>query len=874
MGRDAGYSGLISRIPMHSFNFASNAGPRAMARSVVRIFAAVGLSQGVSVASATQMAAAQPVEFNEIFLQRHGGSSIDVSRFNRGNVVMPGKYRVDLYLNDNWVGRVEVDFRQMGEAPGAQPCFDKALLNRLGVDLSKAPEILVTPGVCYALTEVIPQATVDFDAGDLRLNLTVPQAMLNNRARGYVDPENWDDGITAGYVNYNANTYSSSSSSQSNTQTFAGINAGMNAGPWRFRHSGNYTHSRLGGGGYQSTLTNLSRAIVPLKSQLVIGDAFTNGEIFDSFGFRGVKLASDTRMFPESQRDYAPIVRGVASSNAKVQIRQNRNVIYETTVAPGPFEINDLYATGYGGDLEVIVTEADGRVLVSRVPFAAPVNAVREGVTNYSLTLGTYRNRLVNSKPGLAQATVRHGFSNTITGYGGLMLSPVYHAGNAGVALNTGLGAFGVDITQASAEISSQETRRGHSVRLSYGKWLEPTSTSISIAAYRYSSRGYLGFEDAMSLRDLHTRGQGTVPDLNRNRFQAILNQSLPDGYGSFSLSGSIQNYWNRSGRDTQYTVGYANSYRRLNYSVTAGRRQNFRSGEWDNQVMVNLNFPLSFGSHTAYASTNFQRESNGRSSLQQSVGGALGEDHGISYSLNAGRSTDGSNRTNSVGANVNYSTPVTALSASASKSGEFTQRSFGMSGGVFAYSGGVVLTPSSGETAAILEAKGAGGARVTSNSGLRLDPWGRTVVQNLVPFSNNDIALDPKGLPLNVELLSTEQRVVPTAGAILRVPFETKHAGRAVIFSGLMHDGRPLPFGARVLDVAGNEIGVVAQGSRIIAQRIEGNQGILTVRWGEQAQESCAIDYSLPEAKNSGSNPFVTVSDVKCRPAVAAFAP
>ncbi len=59
------------------------------------------------------------------------------------------------------------------------------------------------------------------------------------------------------------------------------------------------------------------------------------------------------------------------SSNAHGEIRQNGNTIYETNVAAGAFGINDLYPTGYGGDLEVRVTEADGSVHISKVPMPA-----------------------------------------------------------------------------------------------------------------------------------------------------------------------------------------------------------------------------------------------------------------------------------------------------------------------------------------------------------------------------------------------------------------------------------------------------------------------------------------------------------------------
>ncbi|EOD1756573.1 fimbria/pilus outer membrane usher protein, partial [Escherichia coli] len=93
----------------------------------------------------------------------------------------------------------------------------------------------------------------------------------------------------------------------------------------------------------------------PLKAQLTLGDTATPSDIFDSVQMRGALLASDEEMLPDSQRGFAPVVRGIAKSNAEVSIEQNGYVIYRAFVQPGAFEINDLYPTANSGDLTVIV---------------------------------------------------------------------------------------------------------------------------------------------------------------------------------------------------------------------------------------------------------------------------------------------------------------------------------------------------------------------------------------------------------------------------------------------------------------------------------------------------------------------------------------
>ncbi|WP_162872554.1 fimbria/pilus outer membrane usher protein, partial [Klebsiella pneumoniae] len=80
-----------------------------------------------------------------------------------------------------------------------------------------------------------------------------------------------------------------------------------------------------------------------------LGDSYTNGDIFDGFNFRGTQLASDDNMLPDSQRGFAPVIHGIARSTAQVSIKQNGYEIYQSTVPPGPFAINDLYAASSGG---------------------------------------------------------------------------------------------------------------------------------------------------------------------------------------------------------------------------------------------------------------------------------------------------------------------------------------------------------------------------------------------------------------------------------------------------------------------------------------------------------------------------------------------
>ena len=129
------------------------------------------------------------------------------------------------------------------------------------------------------------------------------------------------------------------------------------------------------------------RAVSALRSKLTLGEGYLDSGLFDSFRFGGLSLRSDDNMLPPNLRGYAPEVTGVAKSNAKVIISQQGRVLYETTVAAGPFRIQDLN-DAVSGDLDVRVEEQDGSVQAFTMSTASIPYLTRPGALRYKLALG------------------------------------------------------------------------------------------------------------------------------------------------------------------------------------------------------------------------------------------------------------------------------------------------------------------------------------------------------------------------------------------------------------------------------------------------------------------------------------------------------
>jgi outer membrane usher protein len=788
------------------------------------------------------------VEFNGDFLPKDvNGKAIDVSHFARGNPVYPGTYLVKLRVNDSLLGRADVEFVAAGDALHAKPCFDHTLLQRIDVDLAafsgKEKSETGLQQTCDLLERLVPDASIYFDSADQELVITIPQAFMKKTSRGYVDPSLWDQGINAGLLNYNFNAYHSASQGNVSTDLYLGLNGGINLGRWRFRHNGSLTSAKGRKSEYQSVSTFARYAIVPWKSELTIGDGFTDGAVFDSFGFRGVSLASDDRMLPETQRGFAPVVRGVALSNANVTIRQNGNLLYETTVPPGPFEINDLYSTGSGGDLEVLVTEADGTKRNFSVPYSSVPQALRPGVYRYTVTAGQYREQGLKFKSNVLAASYQRGLTNIVTLYGGLQFAERYGSAALGMALNTGLGALSGDVSAATTELPGRPRQTGQSFQIRFAKVLPATDTNLTVAAYRYSTSGYLSLADAMAAAD---RLKGGLSDYNldreKARLQLSMSQSFGQKWGSIYLTGQSQNYWNRGNSDTSFQLGYTNSIARVFYNASISRSRVVSTGQWDNRYFISFTVPLGGMSNPASITTNLSYSDSGKSTqAQTSLSGSLGEHNEFSYNVsgNYDHSKRGSGGSGSV--NGNYASSVGTFGASAGAGKHTQQYSLNASGGVILHGMGLTFGPPLGETNTVVEAKGAKGAYINGLSNNRVNSFGYGIVPSLSPYVLNRIEIDPKGLPLDVELKTTGQDVAPLAGAVIKTVFETDNR-RTIILTTRRSDGTALPFGSEVINREGISVGQVSQGGRVLARGVAEIDSLI-VKWGSGPEENCTIE-------------------------------
>ncbi|WP_242502924.1 FimD/PapC C-terminal domain-containing protein [Serratia sp. 1D1416] len=105
------------------------------------------------------------------------------------------------------------------------------------------------------------------------------------------------------------------------------------------------------------------------------------------------------------------------------------------------------------------------------------------------------------------------------------------------------------------------------------------------------------------------------------------------------------------------------------------------------------------------------------------------------------------------------------------------------------------------------------------------------------------------------MELDASSKNVVPTRGALVRVPFRGKTGYRILL--GLQYRGRPVLFGSVVTlkqkTSGGYPIsGIVGEDGQAYLSGMPAG-GTVVVNWGNAPDEQCTADYKLPANADKG---------------------
>lgn len=834
--------------------------------------------------------------FPSFLVSQDEGAVADLSHLTPTGAQPAGVYDAELYLNGIWYAERKLNFvpveqlksdgqilsvgHDVRDDTGLVACLTLEDWHAMGVRTDAVPALNRLPATeCISPGRYIPQAYTSWNFDEGRLDISIPQAMLKNRPRGWISPERWDEGINALLLGYRFNGSNSDSTYNNNHNLYLNLNNGINFGPWRLRDNRTWSSYSTSNGGthkrWERLNTYLERAIIPWRSHLLIGEASTDGDLFDAFSFRGVKLSTNDSMYPDTMRGFAPVVRGTAASNARISIRQNGSQVYQAFVPPGDFVIDDLYPVSTGGDLEVTVTEADGASRTFIVPYASVPLLQREGRVRWNAIAGRYRsnNNYSYRSPAFAQGTLQWGLPYGVTLYGGLQMTDKYQAGMLGSGVNMGgWGALSADFTHAESQLADDSQHQGQSLRFLYSRALSSLGTTLNLTGYRYSTRGFHTLDETAlkGMRgwlheDDRVDSEGrtikrpaadyyNLYSTRRSKIQASVSQKIRES-GALYLNGSRQTYWNNSNSTDSIMLGYSDMIGPVSYSLSWSYSKSSDLSGPERMAYLSLSLPFDalmpkrsdsgVASRTRLTSS-VSRNDNARTSYMMGMSGALLEDYNLNWTVQQGYERQENRGGGSGNTSVSYKGTYGEALAGYSYSSRYKQFNYGLSGGAVLHRNGLTLGQQPGTTSVLIAAPGAGNIPVMNGTGVRTDWRGYALLPYSSAYRENRIELDTRHLDARTELEETATRVVPTHGALVRAEFKARRGIRALMT--LTYKGKGVPFGATVTDSDGNSNIVGDSGEVYLSGLKETDE--LKVQWGNNKNQNCQVHYKLSEAQ------------------------
>lgn len=787
-----------------------------------------------------------------------------LKKYIANNEMLEGSYLSSIYFNFNYVEKKEVAYKLSANKNQLIPALTKADLRRYGVNVDVLPAFqkVKDEDTIGDIGQYIDGASYAWSEKTQRLDIRVPQIALNQEAKDAVSPELWDDGVPAlllGYYYSGSQSYARHGSDGNTNSNFLSLNSGANLGGWRLRNVSNYSDEK-----WDDLSTTLTHDIKALRSQFLVGDSSTPSDIFDSIQFRGVRIYSDTDMHPYSEQGFAPLIRGIARSDAKVTIKQNGYKIYETYVAPGPFEIRDINQVSSGSDFDVTVTEADGSEhSFTQSSSSLPV-MLRSGSYSYSVAYGKYQSNDVSDTPEFGQAQIIYGMPWGITAYGGLIGADMYQSAALGIGVDLhALGSISFDATHAKSQLNNDRNETGMSYRLQYAKNIDATNTNLTLASYRYSSENFYTFAETISQRNTATVEDDMYSYRNlynrRSRAQINISQTLGE-WGSVYLSAYQQDYWKLNQSERNLTLGYNVMLNSISYSLNASQTK-MPNSKTDTQYSLTVSIPLDKWMPQTWATYALNTSQHGNSTHQLGINGLALEDNKLNYNIQQAYSEQDQATSGSI--NASYRGSAGTLSGGYSYDNSSQRLNYSAQGGVLVHPYGVTLAQSLPETMTLVRAPGAANIKVNGASGIYTDSRGYAVIPYSNPYRQNTISLNTSGSK-NSDISDPVKTVVPTRGAVALADYKVR-SGARVLFT-LLHGDSTVPFGALVStpNDEDNSTSLVDDHGQVYITGV--SKGMkLVARWGNGSAQSCAaLVPSLSE--NADSEAMVKRLTLECR--------
>jgi outer membrane usher protein len=555
---------------------------------------------------------------------------------------------------------------------------------------------------------------------------------------------------------------------------------------------------------------------------------------------RNFSLRSDLVTLP------MPNYRGTAEVPSTLEVYTRNNALaYSSKVGEGPFELDNLPVAAGANETRIVLRDQLGRETEATLPFFSAPDMLAPGLLDFSAEVGFARlgygvdSFNYDERP-FGSMTARYGLTNWLTlqahAEGGQDLI------NAGAGIVFPLAMYGSANIAAAASSSDGATGAlfAASAALTYGDW----------SIFARTQRTFGDYRDIASVTAQIEQTPG-MPILNTDMPRAVdqLSVSLPPIFEGGSLSFSYTHVEEADGASSQlvsasysqqvtnrisaYASAFANIEDSRNFGVFAGLSMSFDNG-------ISASATTDYGDDGPAFSTSVAR-------------GEKIADGGYGWRVRASKDT-----TTRLAAAGSYRSPWARFGASVEQSDKNIRANAQVDGAI-AIAGGDIFAANRIDDAFAVVDVGAPGVEVLFQNRPvgKSNSRGKKLVTGLNAYQPNHIAIDPANLPVEANIASTRNVVVPAAQSGVVVNFGVSEDPKAAIVALVDASGQPIEVGNAAQLEGGDEFVIGYDGQAYMTGLSASNSVTVTFEDGT----SCAAQFDYKPAKGEQ----IVIDGVQC---------
>lgn len=505
-----------------------------------------------------------------------------------------------------------------------------------------------------------------------------------------------------------------------------------------------------------------------------VGDLVTRGSAWSGVArLGGLQLSRDFAVRPDVVTYPLPQFEGEAAVPTTVDLFINGFRADSAAVQPGPFTLSSVPFINGAGDAVITYTDALGRQTTTAMPFYVSSELLAPGLTDFAVAAGAlrqgYGRESFDYGSAAASAAWRRGLSNQLTLEARADATSGFVSGGTGAVLRLGLAG----VLSASWSQSSAGREQGRELQL----------------GYRYSAPRF-------GISAQHTRRSARYADLGSYGWGGS-----STGQSSTSVTGSLQlgamGSFGAAYFDVASRMGERTRLANFSWSLSAGNavsvhasaNRELDAGRWSGSLQFVAALGRRRGSISGAIQQREGREALGSAAVHRTapVHGGLGWSMGLAQQERGGAEAQ---------ADLMWRSRVAEWHAGARRR-EGVGEHWAGGRGSWVFMGGAAFAAARVHDGFVVVSTGQGGVPVHFENQFvgTTDARGHLLVPWVTPFHEARYAIDPLGLPVDVETPLVEQRVAVRRGAGLWLAFPLRPT-RSLGVTLRDTAGEPLPVG------------------------------------------------------------------------------